>query len=71
MYLASYIPAIFYSRFTISVLIDEDTFKLFGILYVICNFISIFNFILNIFDVKVDDGTNLMNKNSLEIYDPE
>ena len=56
MYLASFIPAILYSKFTSSgVLITKSEFELFTVMYIICNIIAIINFILNIFDVKIEN----------------
>ncbi len=56
IYLSSYIPLIFYQKFITEEIIDKDSFGIFVGLYAVVNFIAIFNFILNIFDVKVEDS---------------
>jgi hypothetical protein len=66
LYLASYIPFILYAKYTNSELITETSFQIFGTLYSIVNFIAIFNFILNIFDVRVSDNREGVKLNSSE-----
>lgn len=71
MYLASFVPLIVYSQYTTDTLLTETSFKLFATLYVVCNFIAILNFILNIFDVKVNEDNVNITDTYISDYDPE
>jgi hypothetical protein len=73
MYLSSYIPKIFYQKFTGEEIINESSFKNFSYLYLVCNVICLLNFVLNIFDINVMENSsqNVHPINSISSFDPE
>ena len=76
LYLASYIPLIFYQKFTTTTFITQTAFSIFKYLYLVCNFICLLNFVLNIFDVNLteyndDNVGGSTTINTTDTYDPE
>ena len=51
--LSPYVPKINYQKYTSSELITKSQFSLFTSLFLVCNFLSMIIFILNIFDLDL------------------
>jgi hypothetical protein len=51
--LSPYVPKINYQKYTSSELITNTQFSLFTSLFLVCNFLSMIIFILNIFDLDL------------------